>query len=89
MCVRHYVPKAIMSEHDDFADSPSPVPEPLSWFGEITKDEIWTLLDSFLRASYQRDRLGVVVALQAWGILQREPFLTWIREWAGGGGGSR
>jgi hypothetical protein len=78
-----------MSEHDDFADSPSPLPEQLSWFGEITKDEIWILLDYFLVASSQRDRLGVVVALRAWGILQREPFLTWMREWASASGGSR
>ena len=78
-----------MSEHDDFADSPSPLPEQSYWFGEITKDEIWTLLDSLLRASFQLDRRGVVLALQAWGILQREPFLTWMREWASVEGGSR
>ena len=75
-----------MSEHDDFSDSPSPLPDPLYWFGEITKDEIWRLLDSFWLASRQHDRPSVVAALRAWGILQREPFLTWMREWATTGG---
>ncbi len=70
-----------MSEQDDFGNSPS-LPDSSYWFGEITKDEIWILLDSFRLASAQRDRLAVVVALRAWGILQREPFLTWMREWA-------
>jgi hypothetical protein len=78
-----------MSEQDDFADSPSPLSGPPYWFGEITKDEIWTLLDSFRLASSQRDRVSVVVALRAWGILQREPFLTWMREWASVDGGAR
>jgi len=76
-----------MSEHDDFADSPPP--DQSYWFGEITKDEIWTLLEYFLVESYQQDRPGVVVALRAWGILQREPFLTWMREWASAGNRSR
>jgi hypothetical protein len=74
-----------MSEHDDFADSPSPRPDPFYLFGEITKDEIWKLLDSFWLASSQRDRLSVVAALRAWGIIQREPFVTWMREWASSG----
>ena len=78
-----------MSEHDDFANSPSPLPDQPYWFGEITKDEIWIVLDSFLQVSTKRDRLGVVVALRAWGILQREPFLTWMREWASAGDRSR
>ena len=78
-----------MSDHDKFANSPSPPPDPRYWFGEITKEEIWIVLDSFLRVSAQPDRPGVVVALRAWGILQREPFLTWMREWASAGNRSR
>jgi hypothetical protein len=78
-----------MGEHDDFGDSLSPLADQESRFGEITKDEIWTLLDCFLLASTVRDRPGVVGALRAWGILQREPFFTWMREWAGTAGESR
>jgi hypothetical protein len=60
-----------------------------SMFGEVTKDEIWSILDMFWLASYHRERKDVLVALYGWGILEREPFFTWMREWAGSHSRSR
>ena len=79
-----------MNDNNDSQDFPDHVLDPsVSIFGEVTKDEIWSLLDMFWLASYHRERKDVLVALNGWGILQREPFFTWMREWAGSHGRTR
>jgi hypothetical protein len=79
-----------MNDSNDSQDFPDYALDPsASMFGEVTKDEIWSLLDMFWLASYHRERKDVLVALNGWGILQREPFFTWMREWAGSHGRSR
>jgi hypothetical protein len=79
-----------MNDNRDSQDFPDSMPDPsTSMFGELTKDEIWSLLDMFWLASYHRERRDVLQALYGWGILQREPFFTWMRDWAGSHGRSR
>ena len=74
-----------MTRDDDIENQDTRILNPVGYtHAEIAKDEVYSLLNSLWLVSGRTDKLLVGQALRQLGILQREPFLSWIREWAAG-----
>jgi hypothetical protein len=50
-------------------------------YAEVTKDEVLLLLDALWIASSERDQFKLLSTLYQWRVFQREPFVTWMRDW--------
>ena len=73
-----------MTGDDDIENQKTQILNPVGYtHAEITREEVYCLLNALWLVSGYTDRSLVGFDLRRQGILQREPFLTWTREWAG------
>jgi hypothetical protein len=73
-----------MTGDDDIENQKTQILNPVGYtHAEITREEVYCLLNALWLVSGHTDRSLVGFDLRRQGILQREPFLTWTREWAG------
>ena len=71
-------------DDDDIENQKTQILNPVGYtHAEITRDEVFCLLNALWLVSGHTDRSLVGFDLRRQGILQREPFLTWTREWSG------
>jgi len=52
-------------------------------YAEVTKDEVMLFLDALWIASPEKDQFKLLSSLYQWRVFQREPFVTWMRDWVG------
>jgi hypothetical protein len=75
-----------MRGDDDIEDQNTQILSPIGYtYAEITKEEIFAICNALQLVSGSTERASVGFDLKRMFILQREPFLTWVREWAGQG----
>jgi hypothetical protein len=83
-CVRS-AEHGIMTADDDIENQRTQILNPVGYtHAEIAKEEVYSLLHGLWLVSGHTDKALVGQDLRRLDILQREPFLSWIRDWAGG-----
>jgi hypothetical protein len=74
-----------MTGDDDIENQRTQILNPVGYtHAEIAKQEVYSLLNALWLVSGRTDKSLVGQDLRRMGILQREPFLSWTREWAAG-----
>jgi hypothetical protein len=69
---------------DDIENQKTQILNPIGYTNaEIAKEEVYSLLNALWLVSGRTDKSLVGQGLRQLGILQREPFLSWTRDWAG------
>jgi len=74
-----------MTGDDDIENQRTQILNPVGYtHAEIAREEVYSLLNALWLVSGRTDKELVSQELSRLGILQREPFLSWTRDWASG-----
>jgi hypothetical protein len=74
-----------MTGDDDIENQRTQILNPVGYtHAEIAKQEVYSLLNALWLVSGRADKSLIGQDLRRLGILQREPFLSWARDWAAG-----